>query len=408
MAEATAVSARRFLPRIDPAPLRNRGFRLLFSAEAISVFGDAFHAVALPWLIYQLGGGARELGLIVGAYGVLRLAGTPLGGMLADRVGPRTVMFAADTGRAVLTAAIVVLAAADRPSFVLLGVLVAGVGLGTGLFQPAAYAITPTLLPAEQLRAGNALHSAAAFGAGLAGPALAGVLVATLSPAVAFGIDAATFLVSAACLFGIRSATPVSSSADAPRATIWTVLRSSRLLRTVLVVTAIANLTVAGLVRVGLPEFATDLGGGASTLGWLLAAFTAGSLAGGLFSTGLTTVDHLGRTAMLSGLVMAGMLAVIPFVGHAGALAALAVAGVGSSVTNIMIITLVQQDTARHLLGRVMSLIMLAALGLFPLSTIIAGFVAEAANVTVLFLATGVTLSAAFLFGLSRREMRDR
>jgi DHA3 family tetracycline resistance protein-like MFS transporter len=110
---------------------------------------------------------------------------------------------------------------------------------------------------------------------------------------------------------------------------------------------------------------------------------------------------------MLSGLVMAGAVALVPFAGYVGALVALAVAGVASTVTNVLIITAVQQRTAPHLLGRVMSAVLFAALGLFPVSTVVAGLVVDAYGSTVLFLATAVTLAAAFGFGLSRRTMRE-
>ncbi|WP_431973446.1 MFS transporter [Micromonospora haikouensis] len=417
MADTTATRTPRHRLRLSLAPLRSRDYRLLFVAESVSVFGDAFHAVALPFLVYQIGGGARELGLLVAGYGLCRLATTPLGGILADRVGPWQVMLVSDLLRLAATAPIAVAAVAGDPGLLLIGVLVAVAGLGAGLFQPAAYAITPRLLPAEQLQAGNALHSAAGFAAGLVGPGVAGLVVVLLSPGVAFGVDALTFALSAACLAVIgahhrraapAAAPPAAGAASPPRLTFWQLLRGSQLLRTVLVVTAAANLTVGGMVRVGLPSLASaDLSAGAGGFGGLLAAFTGGSLAGGFFTAGLTGIRRRGATAMLAGLVMAVAVALVPFTGYAGALVALAVAGVASTVTNVLVVTVVQQHTAPHLLGRVMSAILLAALGLFPLSGAAAGLVVDAYGSPVLFLATAATLGAAFGFGLSRRVLRD-
>ncbi|TDC59738.1 MFS transporter [Micromonospora sp. KC207] len=416
MADTTVTRASRRRLRLSLVPLRSRDYRLLFVAESVSVFGDAFHAVALPFLVYQVGGGARELGLLVAVYGLCRLATTPLGGILTDRAGPWQVMLVADLVRLASTAAISVAAVAGEPGLVLIGALVAGAGLGAGLFQPAAYAITPRLLPAEQLQAGNALHSTAGFAAGLVGPGVAGLVVVLLSPGVAFGVDALTFAVSAACLAAIGAhhrrvaplARPADGTAPPPRLTFWRLLRGSPLLRTVLVVTAAANLTVGGMVRVGLPSLASaDLAAGAGGFGGLLAAFTGGSLAGGFLTAGLTGIRRRGATAMLSGLVMAGAVALVPFAGYAGAVVALAVAGVASTVTNVLVITVVQQHTAAHLLGRVMSAILFAALGLFPLSGAAAGLVVDAHGSGVLFLATAATLGAAFAFGLSRRSLRD-
>ncbi|MFV2084394.1 MFS transporter [Micromonospora sp. LOL_021] len=427
---AAGTAARRFRPRLSFAPLRSRGYRLLFAAELVSVFGDAFHAVALPFLVYQLGGGGRELGLLVAGYGVCRLATTPLGGILSDRIGPWRVMLISDLSRVVFTAGIVAAAVADDPSVPVIAVLVAGTGLGAGLFQPAAYAITPRLLPADQLQAGNGLHSTASFTAGMIGPGVAGLVVAALSPAVAFGVDAATFAVSAVCLAmigGVARGTapppPVDGDpqpgsvgpdggappSDAPPVGFWRLLRESALLRTVLLVTAAANLTVGGMVRIGLPSLSNgELAAGAGGLGGLLAAFTAGSLVGGLFSAGLAGLPRRGATAMLAGMVLGLAIAAVPFAGYLGAVVALVVAGLASTVTNVLVITTMQQSTAPHLLGRVMSAIVFAALSLFPLSTVTAGLVVDRYGSTAVFLASGATLLAAFVFGLSRRELRQR
>ncbi|WJK34723.1 MFS transporter [Solwaraspora sp. WMMA2065] len=412
---AATTAARRFRPKLSFAPLRSRGYRLLFAAELVSVFGDAFHAVALPFLVYQLGGGGRELGMLVAGYGVCRLATTPLGGILSDRIGPWRVMLISDLSRVVFTAGIVAAAVAGDPSVPVIAVLVAGTGLGAGLFQPAAYAITPRLLPADQLQAGNGLHSTASFTAGMIGPGVAGLVVAVLSPAVAFGVDAATFAVSAVCLAmigGVGRGTvppPPPPAADAPPVGFWRLLRESALLRTVLLVTAAANLTVGGMVRIGLPSLSNgELAAGAGGLGGLLAAFTAGSLVGGLFSAGLAGLPRRGATAMLAGMVLGLAIAAVPFAGYLGAVLALVVAGLASTVTNVLVITTMQQSTAPHLLGRVMSAIVFAALSLFPLSTVTAGLVVDRYGSTAVFLACGATLLAAFAFGLSRRELRQR
>ncbi|MFK3979671.1 MFS transporter [Micromonospora sp. NPDC050397] len=416
MADPVAAPDRRFRPRLSLAPLRSRGYRLLLVAEATSVFGDAFHAVALPWLVYQLGAGAGQLGLILGGYGLCRLAATPLAGVLIDRVGAWRVMLISDLGRTALTAGVAVAALSGTRDLLVVGVLVAGVGLGAGLFEPAAYAITPSLLPADQLQAGNALHTTATFAAGLAGPGIAGLLVASISPGAAFAVDAVTFAVSACCLalIGVhqRAAPPVIHPERAPGATRWTLvqlLRGSPLLRTVLLVTAVANLTVGGMVRVGLPSLAsTELSAGAGGFGGLLAAFTSGSLAGGLLAAGMTGLARRGRAAMISGLVLAAAVTVVPFAGYPGAVVALVVAGISSTVTNVLVITMVQQATPHALLGRVMSAVLFAALGLFPVSVVVAGALVSQYGSQVLFLTTGASLCAAFVFGLSRRAMRQR
>ncbi len=77
------------------APLRVRDYRLLFSGQLISTIGDAFYAVALPWLVLTNGGNAQELGIILSAYGIPRIGSVLLGGVLSDRLRPRRVMLLA-------------------------------------------------------------------------------------------------------------------------------------------------------------------------------------------------------------------------------------------------------------------------------------------------------------------------
>jgi MFS family permease len=402
----------RFRPKLSLLPLRTRGYRLLVLGQATSEFGNAFQVVTLPLLVYAFGGGARQLSLVVAAYGAGRLAATPLGGVCADRWGAWRVMMTADLGRLLVTAALAVVALRRVENFYLIGTLTCLVGLGAGLFMPAAWAITPRLLPAEDLHAGNALSSTVNFGAGLVGPAVAGLVVAWLAPAVALTVDAVTFAVSAVTLLMIgrgpfaAPAPNVAGRAAVPR-NFFALLRESRLLRNVLTVTLVANITMGGMTRVALPALATgDFAAGAIGFGSLLAAFTGGALVGGLLVGGLTDLRSRGRTAMASGLVMGVAIGLVPFTGLFGALAMLAVAGIASTVTNVLVVTGVQRNTPPALLARVMAAITFCGLGIFPLSVIAVGAAVAAFGSRGVFVATGLCLVAAFGYALTRSEMR--
>ena len=182
-------------------PLGVRSFRLLAGGQFTSTIGDYCYAVALPWLVLSSHGGAILLGTVLACYGVPRTVLIPVGGVLADKVGPRTVMLAADAMRCVLVAALAVLAARHTVSLAALGPLAAFIGAGEGLFIPASFAIMPSLLDGERLTAGNAISTAAVQAGSLLGPALGGALVAaTRASTWAFGIDAASFAVSALTL----------------------------------------------------------------------------------------------------------------------------------------------------------------------------------------------------------------
>src|SRR5579863_10604010 len=96
---------------VRSGPLGVRSFRLLAGGQFTSTIGDYCYAVALPWLVLSNRGGAILLGTVLACYGVPRMALIPVGGVLADKVGSRTVMLAADAARCVLVAAMAMLAA---------------------------------------------------------------------------------------------------------------------------------------------------------------------------------------------------------------------------------------------------------------------------------------------------------
>jgi len=205
-------------------PLAVRSFRLLAGGQFTSTIGDFCYAVALPWLVLSAHGGAILLGTVLACYGVPRTVLIPVGGVLADKIGPRTLMLAADAARCVLVAGLALLAARHTASLAALGPIAALIGAGEGLFIPASFAIMPSLLDGERLAAGNALSTAAVQVGSLLGPALGGALVAaTRASTAAFAVDAASFGVSALTLLliprravsGSMAAAAASGAGDA-------------------------------------------------------------------------------------------------------------------------------------------------------------------------------------------------
>src|SRR5580693_5262231 len=185
-------------------PLAAPSLRLLATGQFASTAGDYCYAVALPWLVLSAHGGPVLLGTVLACYGVPRAVLIPVGGILADKIGPRTIMLIADTARCGLVVALTVLAARHTASLAALAPVAALLGAGEGLFMPASFSILPSLLEPEHLAAGNAINSAAVQAGTVAGPVLGGILVASAGPAAAFAADAATFAVSALSLALIR------------------------------------------------------------------------------------------------------------------------------------------------------------------------------------------------------------
>ena len=193
------------------AVLRLRDFRLLFGAFAVSMVGDRMVSIALAFAVLGLGGSASEVGIVLAARTLPMVGSVLIGGVVADRVSRQRVMVAADLARVVSQGLLAALLIAGEPPIWSLAVLAGLTGAATGFFNPASTGLLPAVVPPEQLQQANGLRATALSGGEIVGPALAGVLVATVGPGWALAIDAATFAVSAAFL--VRAA-----PARAPRA----------------------------------------------------------------------------------------------------------------------------------------------------------------------------------------------
>lgn len=411
------------LIRTTLAPLRVRDFRLFFGGQMISTIGDMFYAVALPWLMLSSGRSPQELGLVLTAYGVPRVGMLLLGGILSDHLRPRRVMLLADLVRALLVGALVGLAATGQTGVWPLSLISFPLGACTGLFIPASYTILPELLDKDELPAGNALNSSAYQLAVLVGAGIAGVVVSLLRPAAALAVDTATFAISAATLLiihdkpqAVRRASddatrnePSHVTTFAPDITFGQLLGQWRLLHVGLVVMTCLNLASGALFGVALPTLAHGpFAAGATGYGLLLAAFGLGALAGGLLGGGVGHRHRRGTIMCILILVLAGCYPLVPFVGGLpGAMTVLAVAGIASGLLNVLFFTVTQQITPRHLLGRVMSILMLANFGVYPFSVALGGIVTSRFGPTVIFLAAGGFMALSGLFGWLEPEMRN-
>ena len=409
-------------------PLAHRSFRLLTAGQTTSAIGDFCYAVALPWMVLSAHGGVALLGLILACYGIPRTALIPVGGILVDRFSGRVVMLTADAIRCGLVCALLVLDAHHVTSLAALGPVAALVGACSGLFIPASFSILPQLLPAEQLQAGNAISSAGNQLGGFVGPPLAGVLVTAFGTVTAFGVDAATFAVSALTLLlmgrnGTPAADPEPRTAGVPaRKKGFGALLREPVLQNLMVVALVANLVLIGTFEIAMPDLAHEHFGAAG-YGAMLACFGVGALAGALAAarrrppvpeTPAGGTAGTGRrqrppsvTACGAFVVAAACIAVVPYLGGLpGACAAILLLAVFVTFGDIIVITLVQQWAPPALLGRVMSMLMLASNGAFPLSVALSGLLVRDFGPQPFFPASGIVLAAAAVAAMSRREIR--
>jgi MFS family permease len=182
-----------------------RDFRLLWLGGSISMLGSQFSLVALPWLVLQLTGDPLALGIVLALGGIPRAAFILLGGAIADRFSPRTILVLCDWINFVLSALLALLVFTGLMQVWMLYVFSLITGLLAGFVMPAASSVLPVLVPENDLQAANSISMGTQQLTAFAGPALAGLIIGAYSKsvegvAVAFTVDAITFAICAIML----------------------------------------------------------------------------------------------------------------------------------------------------------------------------------------------------------------
>lgn len=393
--------------------LRNRGFRALWIAQAVSKFGDSVHEIALIYLVYRTTGDPALVGAVVVASAAPLALVSPVAGVVVDRVNRKPVLIGTELLRGGSVLAIPL--AAGTPYLVPVVLAVAGfAGLMEALFGPARESVVPQLVDDAELDAANGLSQTTKSVAKLL-YAAGGVVIALVGPFNAFLVDSATFLVSAAVLVAVpRDAcrptadgaepagllTPDSVRADIGDAVAF--VRTQPVVRTLLVLSG-ATALILGPLGVVIPFFAesTVSATGQTTptlFGWLYSAIYAGVLAGGMGVGGVDSSlsDHRGPV-IVGGvlLVSTGLLAVgsVGAVSTAVAAVCLAVVGVGVAVVQVPTSSLVQVVVPNDRRGRVVSLLQIPATVAPPIGAALAGPLVARFGPSLVLLAEGAALS---------------
>jgi MFS family permease len=361
--------------------LRNANVRRYFVGYVSSAFGSAMSGVALAFAVLDSGGNATDLGLVFAAGVIVQVALMIGGGVLADRLGRRRVMLGADTFRTGCQGLLAALLFAGHTPIWTFVVLVAARSAGDALFQPAFNGLIVDITPQEEVGDANALFGTSSSAAQVAGPALAGVLVAVGDPALVIAIDALSYAISAIALAGL--ALPATPGGERPSflsemAAGWDTFRSQTWLWTITIQFALFNLIAWGpFLLLGPVLSKADLSG-ARSWGAIMAAFALGSVAGGLAALGkrprrpllVATIGTLAYPLPLILLAVHGSTVEIA----AGAL----IAGVGSTTCNIFFNATLQRVIPADMQARVTAFNLVCAFSAVPIGFAAAGPVSEA------------------------------
>jgi MFS family permease len=341
---------------IDLSPLRgSRDFRLLFAGQSISEFGGIITFVAVPFQVYDITHNTLAVGLI-GLCELVPLLVLPiLGGAIADAVERRRMLLIAHVLIALLSGALVVNARLAHPRlWVLYAVSFLAAG-AYGLYSPALRAWPARLLPVELLPSAMALEATTYNIAHLAGPAVAGVLIAGVGLAEAYMVDVVTYLVAFGTIVAMRPSPPTAERAGIDLESMkegLRFLRGKRMLQATFWVDI--NAMVFGMPMALFPAFALDvLGAGPRVLGLLYAAPAVGSLVAALASGRAKHVRRQGRAIMIAVVCWGAAIAGFGLSTTAwAALLFLVIAGGADMVSGIYRDTVLKTTTPDEMRGR--------------------------------------------------------
>jgi MFS family permease len=399
-----------------PAVLRSqRPFRLLFAGQALSVVGDRITPVALAFAVLDLGT-ATDLGVIFAVGTVPFALFAVAGGVVADRVGRRQVMLVSDLARASVQACTAAILLAGVAEVWMLIVLSAIYGTASAVFSPALNGLIPQTVEPRQLQKANALLSLTRSLATVAGPALAGVIIALAGTGEAIALDAATFALSALCLLRLRERPVASeSAAGAPGGFLsqlragWREVRARTWLRRGLGAISAYHVVVLPSVYVLGPVLAARELDGASSWAFIVAAFGVGTIAGNVIA--LRFRVHRPILVAAVALVLASLQAAIigSGLGTIGIGLLEVVAGAAAGLFFTFWDMSLQEQVPPGAVARVSSYDFAVSIGLMPLGLALAGPVADAAGLHETLWAmsaVGMTSALVWLAAPSVRRLR--
>lgn len=361
--------------RVVPEVLRDKDFRRLYLARSISILGNRIVPIALAFAVLEIGD-AGDLGFVIGAATLPSVLLILFGGVLADRLSPPKMMFAADVFDTIVQGLTAFLLITGNAQLWHLAVLQFMWGGSSAFFNPAAMGVVPLVAPPERLQEANATLSFARQLSAIVGPALAGVLVASVGTGWAFAVDACTFAVSAYFLLpllrlGERSAEVPDTLAELKAG--WTEFVSRRWLWVLVVYFGFFHVIFVAPVSVLGPAVAEASLGGVGAWATIATAGGIGGIIGGILALHIRPVYTM-RVVAASSFILVPVLVTLAIPASVLVIAAAElVAGATFAYGGTLWDTALQEHIPRHMLSRVSAYDWLGSTLLLPLGTIAMG-----------------------------------
>jgi MFS family permease len=392
--------------------LRRRDFRLVFISSTISVIGDRFAFIALPFAVLAAGGSAGDVGIIIAAETLSRGAFLLPGGVVADRARRARVMVAADVVRAGTQAGLAALIITGPANLALLVALQAVHGAASAFFDPASTGLVADVVPSDELQPANAQLSISRGLATFIGPALAGYLVAWYSAGVALWVDSATFVVSAVFLLGVSAPERVRDEREPQQHVLHDLRIGFRelwvrpWLVTIMSASGISLMAIFGTLFVLGPSVADAELGGSDSWGLVVGVFGLGSVLGGIVALRVPArrqVRAIFSVALITvpGILLLAVPAPIPVLA-----AAFLGAGIAMSYAGTVYEVVLQQWIPSAILARIASYDWLVTTVLSSVGLVLAGWFADEFGEQSTLIGAAAVLTVAVAVPLVSRTVR--
>lgn len=399
----------------DGSLWKNRNFKLFLTIQTLSSLGDSFSYVALPLLVLGATGSVVQMGLVTALQGAASVVTGLFAGVVVDRVDRRLLLLVCDLARFLLYA-LIPLAWFFSPQLWIVYAVVPAAGVFAMLFRVGYVAMTPSLVDGDQITEANGKLYGSFAVASLVGPVLAGMVCAAVGPSVAIGIDAASFAVASLGVMLVRtrerakeqdeparSETPVSKR----RALLAEFLAGARFLwehpimRPLTVLLSVLTFLNYGLTDLIIYYLKHSLGRSDTTVGYVLAMATAGTLIASTLVSRIRKKIGFGASWIGANVLCGAAIACLGLSMNVPVIAALACVMLAcTGIGGISSMSLRQEVTPDRLLGRVTSAFWTIHSALGPLGAGLLTAAAAAYGVKAVCLFIGIASLLTALYGL--------
>lgn len=393
--------------------LKDRNFRWMFSGAVVSMLGDQFTLIALPWLVLKMTNDPFALGIVLALVGIPRALFILIGGAMVDRHSPKQVLMLSKYINTFLLGVLGMLVLTGELQLWMVYCMATAIGVASAFSIPSATAMLPHVVAPAQLPMANSIMQGIRQLTMAAGPVLAGLLIAfsgistsqesadLQGVGIAFLLDAFSFALSAWTLHRVAMRQNASPEKPGKHAHVlksvyeglhfcW----SDSSLRSLFLYVAAVGLFIIGPLQVAIPILATKLGS-AAAFGILMGAHGAGTLVGMIMSGAKPhwRAGNLGSTILLLDCLAGALFIPMGYISMTWqGITLLLLIGAFGGFVQLAVLTWMQLRVPLPMMGRTMSLLMFVFLGVAPVSAAITGWVMRSISLEQLFVSCGASL----------------